>query len=192
MRAELLDLHLRLRTTAIYVTHDQMEAMTMGSRIVVINKGEIQQVDEPNHVYTHPVNKFVAGFLGSPSINFVDATLTREGDHLKAAAPGMEFILTEKQAQQLLVHNSRRLTLGFRPEHIKPAAEAQPGRTFNAKVRLVEPLGSEQLVHVQVDEHKMVARLDPLARFRIGDIAAFSVAMEQANGFDPDTEASVF
>jgi multiple sugar transport system ATP-binding protein len=192
MRAELLDLHHRLRTTAIYVTHDQMEAMTMGSRIVVMNKGEIQQVDEPNHVYTHPVNKFVAGFLGSPSINFIDTTLTRAGDQVMATAPGVEFILTERQTQQLLAHDRRRLTLGFRPEHIRPAVEAQPGRTFKAKVRLVEPLGSEQLVHLQIEDLKMVARLDPLAKYRIGDIATFSVTMEQANAFDPETEASIF
>jgi multiple sugar transport system ATP-binding protein len=192
MRAELLDLHHRLRTTAIYVTHDQMEAMTMGSRIVVMNKGEIQQVDEPNHVYTHPVNKFVAGFLGSPSINFIDTTLTRAGDQVMATAPGVEFILTERQTQQLLAHDRRRLTLGFRPEHIRPAVEAQPGRAFNAKVRLVEPLGSEQLVHLQIEDLKMVARLDPLAKYRIGDIATFSVTMEQANAFDPETEASIF
>jgi multiple sugar transport system ATP-binding protein len=147
MRAELLDLHHRLRTTAIYVTHDQMEAMTMGSRIVVMNKGEIQQVDEPNHVYTHPLNMFVAGFLGSPTINFVEATLDQEGEQMKAAAPGMEFILTEEQAKQLRGYKNRRLTLGFRPEHIKPSAEAQPGRTFNAKVRLVEPLGSATSQH---------------------------------------------
>ncbi|MCU0596124.1 MAG: sn-glycerol-3-phosphate ABC transporter ATP-binding protein UgpC [Desulfobacterota bacterium] len=191
-RAELSKLHQRLETTFIYVTHDQMEAMTMGSRIVVMNKGEIQQVDEPNHVYTHPVNKFVAGFLGSPSINFIDTTLTRAGDQVMATAPGVEFILTERQTQQLLAHDRRRLTLGFRPEHIRPAVEAQPGRAFNAKVRLVEPLGSEQLVHLQIEDLKMVARLDPLAKYRIGDIATFSVTMEQANAFDPETEASIF
>jgi multiple sugar transport system ATP-binding protein len=192
MRAELLDLHHRLRTTAIYVTHDQMEAMTMGSRIVVMNKGEIQQVDEPNRVYTHPVNKFVAGFLGSPSINLMDATLIQEGEHLKAAGSGMDLILTENQAQRLTAHKNKRITLGFRPEHIRPAMEAQPGRTFDAKVRLVEPLGSEQLLHLQIEEIRMVARLDPLAKYRIGDIATFSVAVEQANAFDPETEASIF
>jgi multiple sugar transport system ATP-binding protein len=192
MRAELLDLHQRLQSTAVYVTHDQLEAMTMGTRIVVMNFGAIQQVDAPGVVYAHPANKFVAGFLGSPAINFVDAELSRKGGRLTASSPWLEFSLTAMQAKRLASYADRPITLGFRPEHIKPAGEDAPEGSFTARIRLIEPLGSDQLVHLEIQGQTLVAKIDPQVRYRVGDTARFTVAADKANAFDTVTENTLF
>lgn len=192
MRAELLDLHHRLKNTAIYVTHDQLEAMTMGTRIVVMNAGEIQQVDEPKAVYARPANQFVAGFLGSPAINFIDCSLSLEGEDLAVVSAGLHLLVPEERRPRLEAHLDRRVTLGLRPEHIYPGRTADAAARFKALVRLIEPLGSEQLVHLQVEEHTLVARLDPSVDYRVGEVAEFNVRMKAANMFDPATEDAIY
>jgi multiple sugar transport system ATP-binding protein len=190
MRAELLELHQRLRTTAIYVTHDQLEAMTMGDRIVVMDEGVIQQVDHPQTVYDHPINRFVAGFIGSPSMNFVDCRIVQDGDSLCAAADGLQLkIPTGKQAL-VQSYAGRDAVLGIRPEHIGLASDTTRcdcREGFKAVVRVVESAGSEKIVHARVEDHSLVARLDPHTRLKTGEIVEFAVRMETAHIFDKVT-----
>jgi len=195
MRAELLELHQRLRTTSIYVTHDQLEAMTMGDRIVVMNEGVIQQVDQPETVYDHPINLFVAGFIGSPSMNFVDCRIVQNGDSLRAATDGLQLkIPTGKQAL-VQPYVGRDAVLGIRPEHIGLASD--PTRCdclegFKAIVRVVESAGSEKIVHARVEDHSLVARLAPHTRLKTGEIVEFAVRMETAHLFDKVTGQTLF
>jgi multiple sugar transport system ATP-binding protein len=187
MRAELLELHQRLRTTSIYVTHDQLEAMTMGDRIVVMNEGVIQQVDHPQTVYDHPINRFVAGFIGSPSMNFLACRIVREGDALAAEAEGVRFRIPGGKQALVRTHLDREAVLGIRPEHIgleASAGGADSQVVFTADVRVVESAGSEKIVHARCGCHPIVVRLDPHTRLKPGDIARFAARMETAHIFD--------
>jgi len=195
MRAELLALHQRLKTTTIYVTHDQLEAMTMGDRIVVMNEGVIQQVDTPQNVYDHPVNKYVAGFIGSPSMNFIDCTLVKKDGNLYATTKGMSLKIPDDKIKLVESYINKEVILGIRPEHISDTATVKsygPGTTFKASVWVVEPLGSEKLVHVKNEDDTLVARLDPHVTLRSGDIAEFTVRMDLAHIFDKETEKTIF
>ena len=189
MRAELLELHQRLRTTSIYVTHDQLEAMTMGDRIVVMNEGVIQQVDHPQTVYDHPVNRFVAGFIGSPSMNFIACRIVREAGGLAAAADGVRFPIPEAREALVRHHVDREAVLGIRPEHIDLETDATGARSrvaFSAEVRVVESAGSEKIVHASCGGHAIVIRLDPYTRLKPGETARFTARMETAHVFDPE------
>ena len=189
MRAELLELHQRLRTTSIYVTHDQLEAMTMGDRIVVMNEGVVQQVDHPQTVYDHPVNRFVAGFIGAPSMNFIDCRIDREADGFVAAADGVRFPIPKAKQALLRYHVDREAVLGIRPEHIgleSGATGSEPHAAFAAEVRVVESAGSEKIVHASCGRHAIVIRLDPHTRLRPGETARFAARMETAHVFDTD------
>jgi multiple sugar transport system ATP-binding protein len=195
MRAELLELHQRLKTTAIYVTHDQLEAMTMGDRIVVMNEGVIQQVDHPEIVYHHPINTFVAGFIGSPSMNFIDCRIVRHDNELYAATEELQLRIPE--GKQALVHPQigREAVLGIRPEHIgmRSASNLPDSHTgFKAVVRVVESAGSEKIIHARVGDHSLVARLDPHTRLKTGETAEFAVRMETAHIFDKVTGQTLF
>ncbi|MBI5579855.1 MAG: sn-glycerol-3-phosphate ABC transporter ATP-binding protein UgpC [Deltaproteobacteria bacterium] len=190
MRAELLELHQRLMTTAIYVTHDQLEAMTMGDRIVVMNEGVIQQVDHPETVYDHPVNLFVAGFIGSPSMNFLDCRILQNGDSLCAATDGLRLKIPAGKQARVQSYVGRDAVLGIRPEHIGLASD--PARCdclagFTAVVRVVESAGSEKIVHARVEDHSLVARLDPHTRLKTGETVEFAVRMETVHIFDKVT-----
>jgi multiple sugar transport system ATP-binding protein len=195
MRAELLDLHQRLRTTTIYVTHDQMEAMTMGDRIVVMNEGLIQQVDTPQTVYDHPVNRYVAGFVGSPSMNFIDCAIEKRGEDLFAMTPTMSLRIPEDKATSLEKCTGREAVLGVRPEHIQDAAsvlQPQPGSRFRAQVWVVEPMGSDKLVHIRLERVTLVARLNPHVKLQTGDTAEFVAAMGSSHIFDKETGETLY
>jgi multiple sugar transport system ATP-binding protein len=195
MRAELLELHQRLKTTVIYVTHDQLEAMTMGNRIVVMKDGLIQQVDTPEMVYDHPVNKFVGGFIGSPSMNFIDCTLVRRDGVLFAASSGLELKIPEQFAPKAEKYVDHQVTLGIRPEHLTDTAGIQdqdPQTSFQASIRVIESAGSEKLVHIRNEADTLVARLDPHVQLGIGEVAAFSARMESAHIFDIDSGQTIF
>ena len=141
MRSEIKELHQRVRTTFVYVTHDQVEAMTLADEIIVLNEGRIEQIGVPLELYDRPANRFVAGFIGSPAMNFLEGTVESEGDSLRFAGEGeLSFPLRAAPAS-----TSEGLTLGFRPEHIQ-LAPAGGGRSANAVVRLVEHLGHETLL----------------------------------------------
>src|SRR5262245_40659465 len=158
MRVELKKLHQRLGTTAIYVTHDQVEAMTLGDRVVVMRDGWIQQVGDPLELYDNPANKFVAGFIGSPAMNFATVTMVDGNGRLTARNAGLEIEVPGTHAERLRAHAGRQLTLGIRPENLHVAGAADPeGLTFNSKVEVVEKLGSEILLDVRVGSDTMVA-----------------------------------
>jgi multiple sugar transport system ATP-binding protein len=195
MRAELVELHQRLKTTIIYVTHDQLEAMTMGSRIVVMKDGLIQQVDTPDAVYDHPVNKFVAGFIGSPSMNFINCTIALQDGDLVAKSGGLNLKIPDQFTQKAETYVDNQVTLGIRPEHLTDSTGLQnpdPASSFRALVRVIESAGSEKLVHIRNEDDTMVARLDPHVRLRVGDVIDFTARMDSAHLFDINTGDTIF
>jgi len=194
MRAELLDLHARLKTTTIYVTHDQLEAMTMASRIVVMNEGLIQQVDPPQQIYDHPTNRYVAGFIGSPSMNFLDCTVVRKNGNVYASSTGFCLRFPPEQAKKVEGHVNKKAILGIRPENIactRTVKDFGPETTLKASVWVIEPLGSEKLAHLKSGDNPLVVRLDPLIDLKAGDEADFAIKMELAHIFDPETEETI-
>jgi multiple sugar transport system ATP-binding protein len=191
MRTELLDLHHRLKSTAIYVTHDQMEAMTMGTRIVVMKDGEVQQVDTPKEVYENPSNLFVAGFIGSPAMNLFDCTITQENGDLFAQSEDIHLKLPANKANMLSSYAGKDLVLGLRPENFAPGSGGQDS-DFKAEVRVVELLGSEQLLNLEVGAKRFTARLDPESVYQIGETREFNAKMDLAHMFDPDNGAAIF
>jgi multiple sugar transport system ATP-binding protein len=195
MRAELLDLHQRLKTTTVYVTHDQLEAMTMGDRIVVMHEGLIQQVDTPQGVYDHPANVFVAGFIGSPSMNFIDCVITQENSDVYAKSPGMSIRIPEEKASLLDEFIEKEVVMGLRPEHINnvtASIEKNIENTFKSTVWVVEPVGSEQLVYLRGESGTLIARFDPQVVVRPGDNIEFSVDIDSGHIFEKETGQAVF
>ncbi len=195
MRAELLDLHQRLKATTIYVTHDQMEAMTMGDRIVVMHNGSIQQVDTPQGVYDHPVNQFVAGFIGSPAMNFINCMIVQENGCVFAKSPLMKVRIPEKKASLLNGLINKKAVLGLRPEHIHyvPSSAAETAdNAFRATIWLIEPLGSEKLVYLRNESDTLISRFNPREVVRPANIIDLTVDMESAHIFDPETEKAIF
>ena len=193
-RTELVRLHRRLGTTTIYVTHDQVEAMTMGQRIAVLREGVLQQVDLPQELYDHPVNVFVAGFIGSPAMNFFPAQLGRD-DHGQAwvHADGLRAPLAGSigaQAQHLV---GGEVLVGIRPEHIGDGrhSSAKGAASARARVSVVEPLGSEVYVHLQTEGPELVARFDARGAPAVGDVIDVAIAADRIHLFDPVSEASL-
>ena len=189
-RTELKNLHQRLKTTTIYVTHDQEEAMTLGDRIVVMSAGRIQQVDTPLNIYRRPANRFVASFLGSPPMNFVDGTVIRDG----AAAvfdggDGLRVRMDAGASDRLAGHENRPLVMGFRPS----AMSEQPigkfrgeGNTVTMRTEVVEPLGEKIDVSCLTGSGKrLIARIDARDRFPVGEPVTFHLDMEHVHVFEP-------
>ena len=187
-RAEIARLHQRLGTTTIYVTHDQVEAMTMGDRIAVMRDGILQQVGTPQELYDHPVNVFVAGFIGSPSMNF--ATTTSEGKDLILG--GAKLVLTGDQARAADSRpDGANVLIGFRPEHIEVANGQESAVRFPATVDVVEYLGNEELIHAQAAGNEIVALIPSSQRVNVGDSVEFAVPMEKLHVFDPESERTL-
>jgi multiple sugar transport system ATP-binding protein len=192
MRVELKKLHLRLGTTAIYVTHDQVEAMTLGDRVVVMKDGVVQQVGEPLDLYNTPANRFVAGFIGSPAMNFAKVTMADGNGRLTARNPGFEIEVPPTHADRLRSHSGREVTLGIRPENLHVATDADPaGLTFPTKVEVVEQLGSEILLDVRVGDDTMVAAVDPTVRAKVEDHLRLAVNPARLHFFDAKTEVAI-
>jgi multiple sugar transport system ATP-binding protein len=192
-RAEIARLHQRLKTTIVYVTHDQVEAMTMGDRIAVMNNGLLQQVGAPQHLYEHPSNKFVAGFIGSPSMNFVSVTVTRDGGRPILRNSGLELPMPERLASAVEAAGSAgKLTMGFRPEHME-LGDGAVGEAFNlrATTDVVEFLGNEELLHVRVGEHDLVAIVDASHRVRPGDVLDVRIPLDKVHLFDEQEGAAI-
>jgi multiple sugar transport system ATP-binding protein len=184
MRVELKRLHERLETTAIYVTHDQVEAMTLGDRVVVMKDGLVQQVGEPLELYGRPANRFVAGFIGSPAMNFVEVAIS--GDGLWAETEGLRLQVPE----HVRSHGGRRLTLGVRPEALRIANGADE-HSFATKVDVVEPLGNEILLNFRAGGVPMVARVDPGVRVKAHDSIRFAFDPQRLHFFDAKTETAI-
>jgi multiple sugar transport system ATP-binding protein len=169
--------------------------MTMGNRIVVMKDGFIQQVDTPDTVYDHPVNKFVGGFIGSPSMNFINCTIVRQDGDLVAKARGFELKIPDKFAKKAEKYLDDQVTLGIRPEHLTDSASIQnpdPKSSFRASIRVIESAGSEKLVHIRNEDDSLVATLDPHVRLRIGDVIDFCARMDSAHIFDINTGHTIF
>src|SRR3954451_12428369 len=168
MRVELKKLHDRLGTTAIYVTHDQVEAMTLGDRVVVMKDGWVQQVGEPLELYNKPANRFVAGFLGSPAMNFVNVKISQNNGSIWAANSGMQIKAPPECANRLGRYVGQEVTLGVRPEDLHVASAADPVEYgFDVVVEVVEKLGSEILLDVAAGSDTMVASVEPSVRAKV-------------------------
>jgi multiple sugar transport system ATP-binding protein len=194
MRVELKRLHERLETTAIYVTHDQVEAMTLGDRVVVMKDGLVQQVGEPLQLYGRPANRFVAGFIGSPAMNFVEVAINGAGDALWAEAEGLRLKVPPHLAARVRSQSGQRLTLGLRPEALtlaNGADAASEDSSFATKVDVVEPLGNEILLNFRAGGVPMVARVDPGVRVKPHDSIRFAFDPERLHFFDAKTEAAI-
>jgi multiple sugar transport system ATP-binding protein len=177
-RAEIARLHQRLGVTTIYVTHDQTEAMTMGQRIAVMSEGILQQVGTPQALYDHPVNRFVAGFIGSPAMNFVE--LTADGEKL---ADG-EMSLPVPAGLRDAIQNGAKVVLGFRPEHLELGEVAGPVGTIRGNADVVEYLGNEELLHINAAGREVVAIVDSSHRVRPGDVVDLKIPLEKLHLFD--------
>ncbi|MPZ15516.1 MAG: sn-glycerol-3-phosphate ABC transporter ATP-binding protein UgpC [Chloroflexi bacterium] len=193
-RAELVKLHQRLGTTVIYVTHDQVEAMTMGQRIAVLRDGLLQQFDTPQQLYNDPANVFTAGFIGSPSMNFFPGVLTRAGDgQIGVRGDGFAVPLSPSVAARVAGLVGEHVILGIRPEHIAdPRQITDPGAVrARARVNVVEPLGSEVYVYLETDGTEFVGRLDARYAPRPGDEIEIAIATDRIHLFDPASETSL-
>jgi multiple sugar transport system ATP-binding protein len=191
MRAELSDLHIRLNATIIYVTHDQVEAMTMASKIVVQKDGKVQQIGPPLYLYNHPANKFVAGFLGTPPMNFLSVRVIEEGGEIILDEGTFSFKPHSTHVQYIRPYLHKDIFFGIRPEdldyHQTPAAE----NNMPVKVTVVEPLGADIVLWLTTGAQQLVARTEPYHVFKVGDDINLVPRMEKARYFDKETELSI-
>ena len=192
MRIEIAKLHQRLGTTIIYVTHDQTEAMTLGTRIVVMKDGVIQQVDTPQNLYEKPCNLFVAGFMGSPQMNFLDATVKVEGDIANLVIAGHSIPLPPAKSKKLIDggYDGKVVTFGIRPEDVYDSEmyiETSPQSVFTSTIKVYELLGAEVYLYFDLDEFPMTARVDSRTTARPGDTVKFALDVEKIHVFDKET-----
>jgi multiple sugar transport system ATP-binding protein len=195
MRAELAELHLRLKTTTVYVTHDQVEAMTLGQRVAVMKDGIVMQYDDPQTIYDRPANMFVAGFIGSPPMNFLEAKLIPEGGRLYVQGKGFRLLVPEDRATpRLRGYVGKDVTFGLRPEDVRTpemVREEKADRAFPGRVRVREPLGDELIVYADCAGDEIVAKLDPHLPIQPGQDVTFVAMMERLHIFDKETEQAV-
>jgi multiple sugar transport system ATP-binding protein len=192
MRVELKKIHDRLGTTAIYVTHDQVEAMTLGDRVVVMKDGIVQQVGEPLDLYNEPANRFVAGFIGSPAMNFATVGVVDDGGAVHAVGEGLRLALPPAAAARLHAYIGQQVTLGIRPEDLRiVSGEAANGLSFGAVVEVVERLGSETLLDVKVGSGAMVAAVEPTVQVKPREQLRLALNAERLHFFDGRSEAAI-
>lgn len=193
-RANISKLHQQLKTTFIYVTHDQVEAMTMASRIAVINKGILQQIDTPQTLYDTPANLFVAGFIGSPAMNFFPAKITKDGDGLIIDGNTFSVKIPGSRTDVYMPYNGKSVIFGIRPEDIHNPEFAPPGisaQPVQAKIDVTELMGNEIFVYLKNGDHNFVARVDPRSRYQIADDVQVVFNMENMHVFDRDSELAI-
>jgi multiple sugar transport system ATP-binding protein len=194
MRAEISKLHRRLEATIIYVTHDQVEAMTMASRIFIMNRGALQQSGAPLEVYKHPANRFVAGFIGSPAMNFIDATLIREARNYWVSAEGLKLQLPDEFHDRLAAHAGRPIVFGVRPEDMaaRDAAAGPAPSRLAARAEVVETLGAETFVYLSCGPHAFVARMEaPDRPLSVGQMLEVELKMARTHLFDRETSQTI-
>jgi len=200
MRTELSKLHDRLQTTVIYVTHDQTEAMTMGDRIVVLRDGVIQQVADPLSLYNEPKNVFVAGFIGSPAMNFLDAKIVQEGDEYYIDGHGtFKIKIPEDKIEKYSVKDyvDKEVIFGVRPEDVVDANithdfDVTDYNSFVAEVEVVEPMGSEIYLYLAEKDHQMIARVEAESKAQVGDNITLGIDLRKIHIFDAETEEVIF
>jgi multiple sugar transport system ATP-binding protein len=192
-RAELIRLHDRLQATVIYVTHDQVEAMTMGDRLAVLNAGVLQQLDTPQGVYDRPANLFVARFIGSPAMNVLPARLETADDALTALVAGQRLRLAPAQVAAARALDDANVLFGIRPEHLAldERAAPEPGTTLEGRVDLVERLGNELFVYLDAQGTALTARLPADASVERGRTVRLAARADQVHLFDPRTEQAL-
>ena len=197
MRTELTKLHKKLETTFIYVTHDQVEAMTMASRIVVMKDGLIQQVDTPQNLYDLPCNVFVAGFIGTPQMNFIESTISKEGNDLYVSFAGVKFKLPTEKAENpdLLEYVGKKVIMGVRPEaiHDEPMyLSTLADWTADAMVDVTELMGAEIYLYLSMgEETNLIARVSSRSKAKSGDTVKVAFDISHAHFFDKDTEKCI-
>ncbi len=191
MRVEIKKLHQQLKTTIIYVTHDQVEAMTLADRIVVMKGGYVQQVGAPDDIYNHPANQFVAGFMGAPPMNFLPASLTDAGDAIDLPG-GNRLSLPEERLAALRQRNTKQIVVGLRPEQM---TRLRPGEasaaTLDVPVTLVEPLGSDTLAFLKVGGVEIVGRFQPEDAPKVGETVRLNVPSTRLHLFDAETGQAI-
>ena len=193
MRIEIQKIHQRLETTIIYVTHDQTEAMTLGTRIAVLKDGIIQQVDTPQNLYDKPCNVFVAGFMGSPQMNLINAKVVQSGEDVVLMFGGNTVKLPEGKAQKLIEagYVDTTVIMGIRPEDLNDSEviiNANPDCVIEATIRVYELLGAEVYLYFDIDEVNCTARVNPRTTARPGDTIKLGIDMTKLHIFDKDTE----
>jgi len=193
MRIEIAKLHQRLGTTIIYVTHDQTEAMTLGTRIVVMKDGVIQQVDTPQNLYDRPQNLFVAGFMGSPQMNFLDAIVEVSGETAYLNVAGHSIPLPPQKSKKLIEggYDGKSVTFGIRPEDVYDSemyVETSPMSVFESTIKVYELLGAEVFLYFDLEMFPMTARVDSRTQARPGDTIKFALDVEKIHVFDKETE----
>jgi len=193
MRTEIKKLHARVGKTMVYVTHDQVEAMTLASRIAVMHAGMLQQFDEPKKVYDEPANIFLAGFMGSPSMNFIEGSITSVGDVAGIEISGINnpLPIPSQKAQHLTA--GQRVVVGLRPEHLGRRNFENPSSVgrLQGVVEVVEPTGAESIVVTRVGDKEIIARFEPDAAPTQGSNVELQIDMEKASLFDPKTEQRI-
>jgi multiple sugar transport system ATP-binding protein len=212
MRAEVQRIQRRINVATLYVTHDQVEAMTMGDRVAVMRSGVLQQVDHPQHLYDHPDNLFVAAFIGSPAMNLYDATMTEDAGGIRIGSQELTLpVICRDSHPGLARYAGKKIIVGLRPEHLPAATDGSTGSHLVGNVDLVEALGSELIVHFTIDARRVraegatsededataqsgegVARVDPATRVKVGDKLTFAVNTTGLQFFDTDTEQAIW
>ncbi|WP_040195000.1 ABC transporter ATP-binding protein [Clostridium culturomicium] len=196
MRIEIAKLHERLGATIIYVTHDQTEAMTLGTRIVVMKDGEIKQVDTPLNLYNSPKNLFVAGFIGSPQMNFFDAVVKVNGKEVILVIGKSEFKLPEEKAKKLIAggYNGKTVVMGIRPENVlanEVFVDKMPESSFEAEIKVYELIGAESYLYFDLEGISVTSRVDAHANVKQGQKVKFAIDMERVHVFDKETELTI-
>ncbi|MGB7876721.1 MAG: sn-glycerol-3-phosphate ABC transporter ATP-binding protein UgpC [Anaerolineales bacterium] len=194
MRAEISKLHQRLQTTFIYVTHDQVEAMTMATRIAVINNGILQQVDTPQHLYDNPNNLFVAGFIGSPAMNFFPAKLSKDNGKVMVDTKSFAVEVPKENTKAYEGHVGKNVIFGIRPEDIHDPNFTPPNvhtDTIEAQVDVTELMGNEIFLHMMSGDNSFVARVDPRSSMQVGEKTQIALDMNNVHIFDAETEEAI-
>ena len=194
MRAEISKLHLKLQTTFVYVTHDRVEAMTMATRIAVINKGVLQQIDSPQVLYDTPVNRFVAGFIGSPSMNFFPSKLRKDNGKIYVGGEKFSVPIPDDRAEVYEAYLGKDIIFGIRPENIHNPDYVPPNihiEYATAKVDVTELMGNEIFLHLLLGKNNFVARVDPRSKYTVGETIQVAFDMQNFHIFDAETELAI-
>ena len=193
-RASISRLHQQLGTTFIYVTHDQMEAMTMATRIAVLKDGLLQQIDTPQHLYDNPDNIFVAGFIGSPAMNFFNVTLRSKDGHLSVEGESFNILIPDSRKAPFMSYVGKPIVFGIRPDDIHDPSFAPPGiesQEVDGTVDVTELMGNEVFVYIQTGGQSFVARVDPRTHFKMGQKIKLAFNMKNMHLFDKESEKAI-
>ncbi|HEY3284722.1 MAG TPA: sn-glycerol-3-phosphate ABC transporter ATP-binding protein UgpC [Armatimonadota bacterium] len=195
-RAELIKLHRRLGITTVYVTHDQVEAMTMGDRIAVMNNGLLQQVDTPLTLYNHPSNRFVAGFIGSPAMNFVDVAVKVSDGKATLSTEGLKVVLNSDMAAKLKAYDGKPVVFGIRPEDIHDksvtALASTDANTMKVIVDVTEPMGDRTFLYLASGPLQFIANVDAETKAKDEQPLDIVLDLEKCHAFDPQSEVAIF